>query len=89
MNVDLPACVSSACPGEMSIWAVSARANRAEANSYPGQPILERGCCLVVKKLHCSFKHTEPKCLSWSHDFAAGHWKISGVLIALLITLTE
>lgn len=49
MNVDFPACVSSACPGEMSIWAVSARANRAEANSYPGQPILERGCCLVVK----------------------------------------
>lgn len=35
--------------GEMSIWAVSVIANKAEANSYPGQPILERGCCLVVK----------------------------------------
>lgn len=91
MNVDLPACVSPACPGEMSIWAVLARANRAEANSYPGQPIWERGCCLVVKKkkLHCSFKNTEQKCLSWSHDLAAGHWKISGVFIALLITLAE
>lgn len=48
-NADLPACVSPACAGEMSIWAVSVIANRAEANSYPGQPILERGCCLVVK----------------------------------------
>lgn len=48
-NADLPACVSPACAGEMSIWAVSVIANKAEANSYPGQPILERGGCLVVK----------------------------------------
>lgn len=48
-NADLPACVSLACAGEMNIWAVSVIDNRAEANSYPGQPILERGCCLVVK----------------------------------------
>ena len=48
-NADLPACVSPACSGEMSIWTVSVIDNRAEANSYPGQSILERGCCLVVK----------------------------------------